>query len=324
MEVADRLRDVVDVRELEAVAVAVALDVGVGEGRGTKDADPEAEAAAELERLGLCEGVLLLQDEEVLREERVPVPVAPPDTVAEPVACAEALGAVTVGAAVTLEEMVSVSDTSVGTGEPVEAALPLALSVPTAVPRALPVALTLEEVLEEGVRAALRETEGEAVAVGLTLGLPVPLEESGAARLALAVAQAETLRVAVPLSVARATVRDEVRLADAEEPPAGVLLAESETLLEEAILPVPLRQAVTEALREAVVQTLGADVGAGSCEELHVVLPLMLAEREAGCVCVALEFAVSEALALPDDDALLEVRAVALGESEVLKEPLGC
>ena len=176
MEEAVELRDWVEVRELEPVAVEVALALEESVPGGAKVTESEAVTAAELEILGLAVALLLALAVCVLREERDTVPAALREAAAEPVACAESLGTDTVGAAVTLAEMVMVSDTSVGAAEPVEAALLLALSVPAAVPRTLPVVAALTVVVEEGERPALREAEGEAVAVGLALGLPVTLE----------------------------------------------------------------------------------------------------------------------------------------------------
>ena len=149
----------------------------------------EAVAAAELERLALRVALLLALEVGVLRADRDTVEKALPEAAVEPVACAEALGALTVGAADTVAEMVIVSDIRLATGEPVAAALLVAVRVGTAVPRTLTVASVLTLGVEDGERAALRVTEGDAVAVRLLLGLPVSLKVSAAELVALAVAQ---------------------------------------------------------------------------------------------------------------------------------------
>ena len=168
----------------------VALRVEVRVAWGEKLGDAASVAAALPVRLAL--GVALLHALElgVLRADRVAVEKALPEAAEEPLPCAEALlVALAVGAADTVAEMVFVSDTRLAMGEPVAAALLVAVRVSAAVPRALPVASVLELGVEEDERAALRVTEGDAVSVPLPLGLPVSLKVSAAVLVALAVAQ---------------------------------------------------------------------------------------------------------------------------------------
>ncbi len=177
----------VEVEEAEAVLVALRVELRVAWGEGVEDA--EAVAAAELDRLALRVALLLALEVGVLRADRVTVDETLPEAAEETVACADALGALAVGAADTVAEMVIVSDTRLATGEPVATALLVAVRVGAAVPRTLPVTAALELGVEEGERAALRVTEGDAVAERLLLGLPVSLKVSAAVLVALAVAQ---------------------------------------------------------------------------------------------------------------------------------------
>jgi hypothetical protein len=145
-------------------------------------------AAAELERLALRVALLLELEEEVPRADRVTEDETLAEAAEELEACAEPLGTLAVGAADTVAEMVSVSDTRLAMGEPVATPLLAAVCVGSAVPRTLPVATVLALGVEEVERAALRVTEGDAVAVPLLLRLPVPLKVSAAVRLAVAAA----------------------------------------------------------------------------------------------------------------------------------------
>ena len=186
MEDTELLPVAVEVEEAEEVLVALRVEVRVGWGEVVEE--EEAVAAAELERLALGVALLLALEVGVLRADRVPTDEALPEAAEEPVACAEALGSLAVGAADTVAEMVIVSDTRLAMGEPVATALLVAVRVGTAVPRTLPVATVLALGVEEDERAALRVTEGEAVAEPLLLRLPVSLKVSAAVRLAVAVA----------------------------------------------------------------------------------------------------------------------------------------
>ena len=187
MEDTEPLAVSVDEEEAEAVLVALRVEVRVAWGEKLRDA--ASVAAAERVRLALGVALLLEKEVRVLRADRVTAEEILPEAAEDSVACEEALGALAVGAADTVAEMVIVSDIRLATGEPVAAALLVAVRVGTAVPRTLTVVTALTLGVEDGERAALSVTEGDAVAVRLLLGLPVSLKVSAAELVALAVAQ---------------------------------------------------------------------------------------------------------------------------------------
>ncbi len=160
MEDTELLDVAVKVEEAEAVLVALRVEVRVA--RGEKLGDAASVAAAVPVRLALGVALLHALEVRVLRADRVTVEKALAEAAEEPVACAEALGTLAVGGADTVAEIVIVSDTRLATGEPVAAALLVAVRVDAAVLRTLPVAAALELGVDEGIAqrcASLRATQ---------------------------------------------------------------------------------------------------------------------------------------------------------------------
>ena len=135
--------------EMEAVPELVALVLELCVTRDERVGDPVAVAAAEPVRLALGVALGLTLAVGVLRADRVTKGEALPDAAKEPEACRDTLlSALRVGAEEIVADIVSVSDTSVATGEPVAAALLVETWVKAAVVSALPEAAALETEVE--------------------------------------------------------------------------------------------------------------------------------------------------------------------------------